>query len=208
MKILVCLKIAKGEINPFDESALECALRMSDDVTILCMGPKSCESTLGALTRLGAKAVLISDTLYAGSDTLATSYILSTAIKNMDYDLILCGRQSIDGDTAQVGPMLSQMLGINLITNAMSVETDGDLVKAVTRAGEECVGLPAVVTSERSFVLRFPSIFSKISEVETIDNTYLKCDPSRCGASGSPTKVLEAFENERGRSEGLCAATV
>lgn len=114
MKILVCVKVVKGELNPFDESALECALQLSDDVTVLSMGPKSCENVLKPLTRLGAKAILITDSLFAGSDTLATSYILSTAIRKMEYDLILCGRQSIDGDTAQVGPMLSQMLEIPL----------------------------------------------------------------------------------------------
>ena len=121
MKILVCLKIVKGEINPFDESALECALQLSDDVTVVSMGPKSCEAVLKPLTRLGAKVTLISDSVYAGSDTLATAYILSAAIKKMEYDLILCGRQSIDGDTAQVGPMLSEMLDASLITNALSV---------------------------------------------------------------------------------------
>ena len=89
MKILVCVKVIKGELNPFDESALECALQLSDDVTVISMGPKSCQETLLPLTRLGAKVILISDMAYAGSDTLATSYILSTAIKRMDYDLIL-----------------------------------------------------------------------------------------------------------------------
>ena len=122
MKILVCVKVVKGELNPFDESALECALQLSNDVTVLSMGPKSSENALKPLTRLGAKVILISDNCFAGSDTLATSYILSSAIKGMDYDLILCGRQSIDGDTAQVGPMLSEMLGISLITNALKVE--------------------------------------------------------------------------------------
>ena len=76
MKIIVCVKVVKGEINPFDESALECALKLSDDVTIVSMGPKSCEDVLKPLTRLGAKVVLLSDSLFAGSDTLATSYIL------------------------------------------------------------------------------------------------------------------------------------
>ena len=79
MKILVCIKVIKGEINPFDESALECALRLSNDVTVLSMCPKSAESALLPLTRLVAKVVLISDGAYVGSDTLTTSYILSKA---------------------------------------------------------------------------------------------------------------------------------
>ena len=199
MKILVCVKVVKGELNPFDESALECALQLSDDVTVVSMGPKSSESALKPLTRLGAKVVLISDNCFAGSDTLATSYILSTAIKGMEYDLILCGRQSIDGDTAQVGPMLSQMLGIPLITNALKIEVNDDSVFAATRLGEESSRLPALVTLERGYVLRFPSIFSKVGEVKILDNEALGCDLQKCGLTGSPTKVLEAFENERGR---------
>ena len=199
MKILVCVKVIKGEINPFDESALECALQLGNDVTIISMGPKNCEEVLKPLSRLGAKVMLISDSIFAGSDTLATSYILSTAIKQTEYDLILCGRQSVDGDTAQVGPMLSQKLSIPLITNAMKITCDGNKVFADTRVGEESANLPVLVTVERGYVLRFPSIFSKIGDVEIIDNTKLNCDVSKCGLIGSPTRVLEAFENESGK---------
>ena len=199
MRILVCAKVIKGEINPFDESALECALQLSDDVTVISMGPKNCESVLKPLTRLGAKVILKSDSVFAGSDTLATSYILSTAIKQMEYDLILCGRQSIDGDTAQVGPMLSQKLSIPVITNAMKITCKDNTVFADTRAGEENAQLPALLTVERGFVLRFPSIFSKVGEVATIDNTKLNCDILKCGLAGSTTRVLETFENERGK---------
>lgn len=198
MKIIVCVKVCKGELNPFDESALECALRLSNDVTVLSMGPKSCEEVLKPLTRLGAKVTLISDSLFAGSDTLATSYILSQALKNMEYDLILCGRQTIDGDTAQVGPMLATMLDIPLVTNALSVEIDNG-VKTKTRMGDEVSALPALVTVERGYVLRFPSIFSKLGEVIRISNEELNCDTSKCGLSGSPTRVLKTFENERGK---------
>ena len=199
MKILVCVKVIKGELNPFDESALECALNMSDDVTVVTMGPKSCENALLPLTRLGAKAVLISDSAFAGSDTLATAYILSTAIRNMEYDLILCGRQSIDGDTAQVGPMLSQMLGCNLATNALEVKVSDDRVCVRSRMGEEVLTLPALVTVERGYVLRFPSIFSKLGAVDIVDNSAIGCDISKCGLNGSPTRVLESFENQRGK---------
>lgn len=199
MKILVCVKVIKGEINPFDESALECALQLSDDVTVISMGPKSCADALKPLTRLGAKVILISDNAYAGSDTLATSYILSTAIKQMEYDLILCGRQSVDGDTAQVGPMLSQKLSIPIITNAMKITGNDNEVFAETRIGEEKAILPALVTVERGYVLRFPSIFSKIGDAQIIDNEKLNCDLEKCGIAGSPTRVLEAFENESGK---------
>ena len=199
MKIIVCVKVSGGEINPFDESALECALTLSDDVTVISMGPKNCEEVLKPLTRLGAKVVLISDTSFAGSDTLATSYILSTAIKQIEYDLILCGRQSVDGDTAQVGPMLSRMLDCPLITNALDVRINDKTVFSTTRTGEETAELPALVAVERGYILRFPSIFSKIGEVKVVDNTKLNCDITKCGLSGSPTKVMEVFENESGK---------
>ncbi len=199
MKILVCVKVVKGELNPFDESALECALRLSNDVTVMSMGPKSSENALLPLTRLGARVTLISDVAFAGSDTLATSYILSTAIRSEGFDLVLCGRQSIDGDTAQVGPMLSQMLAVPLITNALALQLVGNGVVADTRAGKESAELPALVTLERGYVLRFPSIFSKLGEIRLLDNGALGCDVRKCGLSGSPTKVMEAFENERGK---------
>lgn len=199
MKILVCVKVINGEINPFDESALECALQISDDVTVISMGPKSCVEVLLPLTRLGAKAVLISDSVFAGSDTLATSYILSTAIAKMEYDLILCGRQSVDGDTAQVGPMLSKKLSIPVITNAMEIICEGNRIFADTRSGQENVQLPALVTVERGYVLRFPSIFSKLGNVEVVDNSNLCCNVEKCGLKGSPTRVVKTYENEKGK---------
>ena len=189
MKILVCVKVIQGEINPFDASALECALTLSSNVTVVSMGPEKTKETLLPLTRLGAKVVLISDNIYAGSDTLATSYILSEAIKKMEYDLILCGRQSVDGDTAQVGPLLSEKLSIPLMTGAMSVEADSDFVLVKTRDGEEKLSLPALVTVERGYILRFPSIFSKQGTVEVLDNSAVGADLSKCGTEGSPTRV-------------------
>lgn len=196
MKIIVCVKVINGEINPFDESALECALTLSDDVTVLSMGPESTENVLKPLTRLGAKVILITDRAYAGSDTLATSYILSEAIKKMDYDLIVCGRQSIDGDTAQVGPMLATKLGIEVIANVISLEKD---MSAKTRMGDVAINTPSLVTVERGYYLRFPSIFSKIGEVTKWDNSYIGCDTAKCGLEGSPTRVLKTFQNEKGK---------
>lgn len=199
MKILVCVKIIKGEINPFDESALECALQMSNNVTVLSMGPESTQNALLPLTRLGAKVTLISDSVFAGSDTLVTAKILSQAIKRFDYDLILCGRQSIDGDTAQVGSMVSQMLNIPVITNALSLSAEENLIKATTRLGEATEQMPALITLERGYVLRFPSIFSKIGEINTLTNKELNLPSEQCGLTGSPTRVLQAFENQRGK---------
>ncbi len=199
MKIIVLVKISGGEINPFDESALECALRLSDDVTVLSMAPESAAEVLRPLTRLGAKAILVSDKIYAGSDTLATAYILSCAVKKQEYDLIICGRQSIDGDTGQVGPMLSAMLGCPIITEAIDVNSLDGLVTAETRHGREAVPMPVIVSVEKGYILRFPSIFSKLGEVRIVDNSTLCCDPDRCGLGGSPTRVLKTFENQKGR---------
>ena len=143
--------------------------------------------------------MLISDKAFAGSDTLATSYILSKAVEKLGYDLIVCGKQSVDGDTAQVGPMLSEMCGCNLATNVLKAKVCENALEVETRNGNENVSFPALITVERSYVLRFPGIFSKPGTVETMDNTNLCCDVVKCGLLGSPTRVLKTFQNESGK---------
>ena len=201
MKIIVCAKIIGGELNPFDECALEEALRIPGaEVTLLSMCPPTAKDKLLTLTRLGVKkAILLCDPVFVGSDTLATAYILSKQIQKMEYDLILCGRQTTDGDTAQVGPCLATMLGIGLITNVMKLQRLDTRIVCDTRLGEEAASLPALLTVERINNLRFPSIRSKMGEVEILTNQDLGADPTRCGLSGSPTKVLKTFENVSGR---------
>ena len=196
MKMAVCLKVIKGDINPFDASALECALRLSDDVTVISMCPASAKDTLLSLTRLGAKVILLSDSLYAGSDTLATSHILKSALSKLDFDLIICGRQTIDGDTAQVGPCLATMLGIPVITNVMEITEVGEKICCNTRLGKEEANFPCLITVERIAELRFPSIRSKVGEVTIWDNSIVEAVEEKCGISGSPTKVLKVFESE------------
>ena len=120
-KIVVTLKYYQGELNPFDGAALECALQTGGYVTAVAMAPESVKDQLKSLTRLGVKAVLLSDPAFAGSDTQATSYILDLAIRRLQPDFIFCGRQSVDGDTAQVPPMLAQRLGYQLITRVLEV---------------------------------------------------------------------------------------
>lgn len=200
MKIVVCVKIVEGELNPFDECALEEALRIEGaEVSVISMCPPSTADKLRSLTRLGVKNVtLISDRVFAGSDTLATAYILSRQLARMDFDLVFCGRQTIDGDTAQVGPCLATMMGLGLITNVMKIKSvDGEVV-CETRLGEERASFPALLTVERINTLRFPSIRSRLGEIEVVDNSVLGADVSRCGLSGSPTKVLKVFENASG----------
>lgn len=201
MKIIVCAKVIGGELNPFDECALEEALRIPGaEVTLLSMCPPTAKDKLLSLTRLGVKrAILLCDPVFAGSDTLATAYILSTQLKKMEYDLILCGRQTTDGDTAQVGPCLATMLGIGLITNVMKINHLDGVADCDTRLGKEQSTLPALLTVERINNLRFPSIRSKLGEVEILTNRELGADPARCGLGGSPTKVLKTFENTSGR---------
>lgn len=194
MKIIACVKIIKGELNPFDECAVEAALSLSDDVTVLSMGPASWKEALKPLTRLGARCVLLSDPAFAGSDTLATSYILSEAAKKTGFDLIICGRQSIDGDTGQVGGEMSEMLGINyypFVTRleGLTAHMRGGIVKEIT--------FPALIAVERINTLRFPSLRSRAGEVSVWDNSVLCLDKSRCGLEGSPTKVIKSFENEK-----------
>ena len=134
-KIVVTLKYFQGELNPFDGAALECALECAaqtgGDVVVVAMAPVSVKEQLKSLTRLGVKAVLLSDPAFAGSDTQATSYILASAIRRLQPGFIFCGRQSVDGDTAQVPPMLAQRLGYPLITRV--IEVNGN--KFCTRDG-------------------------------------------------------------------------
>ena len=114
MNVVVCIRqSADGEINPFDASAYETALKINGaEITLLSMGPQKTAAFLENLTRHGAKsAVLLTDKAFAGADTLATAYTLSLAIKRLKPDLIICGRQSVDGDTGQVGPSLSVNTG-------------------------------------------------------------------------------------------------
>lgn len=198
MKIIVCAKVCDGEINLFDKCAVECALRMSDDVTVVSMGPNSAAAPIRELTRLGVKAVLLCDKAFAGSDTLATAYILSLAVQKIGYDLIICGRQTTDGDTAQVGPCLASTLKTDVITNVLEILSVNESISCRTRMGNETAALPAVITTERINTLRFPKMRSKESDIEIWDSAVLNADLSRCGPDGSPTRVLKVFENTRG----------
>lgn len=196
-KIVVCLKYFKGELNPFDGSALECALQSgAGEVIAITMSPKSVLPVFQSLTRLGVKGVFISDPLYAGSDTQATSLVLSKAVERINPDFVFCGRQSVDGDTAQVPPMLAQRLGFEIKTKA--IEFDGE--KITLRKGESfCPQEKTIVTFEKIRTLRFPSIFSKLGEVEVWDNSVLGLDEYQCGLVGSPTRVVRSYESSVGR---------
>ncbi len=203
MKVVVCLRRGlDGELGAFDAAAYEAALSLPGaEVTLLSMGPAQTAEYLHHLTRLGAKkAVLLCDPVFAGSDTLATACVLAAAIRKLAPDLILCGRQTLVGDTGQVGPMLSALLELPLITQATGLQAeDGTLTCATLEQGTQRAVLPALVTVERNFLLRKPSIRSRLGQVEVWNAKDLDVDPKKCGLTGSPTRVLKTFENTAGR---------
>lgn len=196
-KIVVALKYCKGELNPFDGAALECALQSgAKEIIALSMAPMSVMNAFQSLTRLGAKCVLVSDPAFAGSDTQATSLALFEAVKRLQPDLVFCGRQSVDGDTSQVPPMLAQRLGAPVYAKAVAIEGN----KVTLRSGEQVtLDSLSVVTFERIKTLRFPSMFSKLGEVEVWDRETLGLLPSVCGQDGSTTKVVKSYESNVGR---------
>lgn len=170
-RIVVCLKYFKGELNPFDGAALECALESgAKEIIALSMAPMSAFNAFQGLTRLGVKCVFISDPLYAGSDTQATSFVLAEAIKRLNPDLVFCGRQSVDGDTAQVPPMIAKRLNFAIKTKAIAFDDK----KVSLRNGESFLPQEkTVIAFEKIRTLRFPSIFSRLGEAEIWDNKTL-----------------------------------
>ena len=193
--IAVLLKYFKGELNPFDGAALECALSTGASVTAVSMAPRSALPALQTLTRLGVKAILISDEIYAGSDTQATSLVLAETLKKLNPDLIFCGRQSIDGDTAQVPPMLAERLGYDIKVGVIELN-DGSVKQ---RNGNVfTLQDKTVYTFEKIRTLRFPSIFSKAGEVKVWDNAFLNLSKEKCGLEGSPTRVVRSYESSVG----------
>lgn len=203
MKITVCVRHGTdGEINPFDACAYEEALKIKGaEITLLSMGPMADKDRLLRLTRLGAKrAILLSDKAFAGADTLATAYTLSLAIKKLCPDLIFCGRQTLIGDTAQTGPMLSVFADTEFIAGVMSIDSIDEKITCTTRdMGVVSADFPSLLTIERINDLRLPSIMSKLGEVEVWTAADICADISRCGLSGSPTRVLKTFENKTGK---------
>ena len=166
-------------VNPYDGYALETAARIKDEnpdskIVVLTMGPEQAKDALRECLSVGAdKAYLVCDRAFAGSDTLATSYILSRAIAKVEelegkFDIIFCGKQAIDGDTAQVGPQIAEYMDYPQITYGMEVSVDGDLVK-VKREGEigytiTAAHTPCVVTMTQTFYEpRYPTIKSKMA---------------------------------------------
>ena len=179
-------------MNPFDRQALETALILKDangaKVTVVSMGPPQAEEILKEAISMGAdEAVLVSDRALAGSDTLATSFALAGVVKSLgDVDLVLCGKQAVDGDTAQVGPEMAEHLGFPQATGALKVSVDGNKV-LVDRENES--------SSEKE--PRFASIKGKMKARKAVipvkTAAELGIDTTMIGLSGSPTKVKKVF---------------
>ncbi len=208
-------------INPFDMYAIEEAVRLKEKfgglVTIITMGPPQAEEALREAISLGAdEAVLISDRAFAGSDTWATSYTLSRAIQKIGkFDIIICGKQAIDGDTAQVGPGIAAFLDIPQITFVKKIEeinfqraesreqrADMGYIKAdrMTEEGYDIIEspLPCLITVVKEIKEpRLPSLKGKMRakkiEIKKLEAKDLDADPDLLGLKGSPTKVVKIF---------------
>lgn len=202
-------------VNPYDTYALENAARLKDkdpsaSIYVLSMGPEQAKNALKECLAIAAdKAYLVTDRKFGGSDTLATSYIISEAIKYVEasegirFDAIFCGKQAIDGDTAQVGPEIAEHLGYPQVTYALEVETYEDGLKVIQQGPEnkEIIGvsLPAVVTfTQPGFDVRYPTIRRKLAanraQIDNITTVELAdIDLTRCGLKGSPTHVKSTF---------------
>jgi len=201
-------------VNPFDAYALEAAARIKDQkpetkIIVLSMGPEQAKVALRECLSIAAdKAYLASDRAFGGSDTLATSYILSECIKKIEdiegrFDVIFCGKQAIDGDTAQVGPEIAEHLNYPQVTYGLEAEAEDGMIKIKkeVEGGVEIIGmtLPGVVTfTKPSWDPRYPTIKRKLAanraEIMTITAADIpSIDLTKAGLKGSPTKVKSTF---------------
>lgn len=244
MNIIVCLKQVPGTtqvkidpqtntlvrqgvasiLNPFDAYALEEGVRLKEryggKVTVISMGPPQAVDMLREAISLGAdSAVLLSDREFAGSDTLATSYTLSRAITVLkEYDLVICGRQTLDGDTGQVGPELAQMLGLPFtayVSKIESVEAGVMRLQRMVDDGHETIelALPAVITVTKEInVPRLPSLRgmarSKSAQIPVWSAADIGADKCSIGRAGSATVVVRTFVPERVRKGQVLTGSI
>ncbi|MBI5196182.1 MAG: electron transfer flavoprotein subunit beta/FixA family protein [Nitrospirae bacterium] len=228
MKIIVCIKqvpdtaeirinpetntlIREGVpsiINPFDLHALEAGALIKEalggNMTVLTMGPPQAENALREAVSMGAdEAVLLSDRAFAGSDTWATAYTLAAAIKKIGADIIFCGKQAIDGDTAQVGPETAEFLNIPHIAYVRKIEEvkEGYIrVQRLMDDGYDIVesSLPVLLTVVKELnVPRLPSLKGKMAAKKAVITkmgpSEIEADENSLGLNGSPTKVKNIF---------------
>ena len=243
MNIVVCLKQVPGTtqvkidpqtntlvrtgitsiLNPFDYYALEEGVRLKEryggKVTVLSMGPPDAATMLKEAISLGADdPVLLSDREFAGSDTLATSYTLSQAVRKIgQYDLVICGRQTLDGDTGQVGPELAQMLETPFVAYVSKIEEIANGKMRVQRMVDEGhegieIELPAVITVTKEInVPRLPSfrglVKARSAQIPTWTAEDIKADKASTGRAGSATVVVKTFVPQRVRTGQVISGT-
>ncbi len=229
MKIVVCIKQvpdtteikinpATGTLirdgvpsimNPDDKGGLEVALQLKDQfgahVTVITMGPPQAEAILREAMAMGAdRAILLTDRKFAGADTLATSNALAGALRNIEHDLVITGRQAIDGDTAQVGPQIAEHLHTPMISYVAGVEYDGKDKLTVKKEDEDGyqmleVHTPALLTVLASaFKARYMTVKGIIDaydskEIEIWNADKIDVEEMKLGLNGSPTRVKKSF---------------
>ena len=231
MKILVCIKqvpdtaevkldpktgtlIRDGVpsiINHDDKAGLEAALKLRDEVggtvSVVCMGPPQADVALREALAMGAdEAYLLSAREFGGSDTYATATIIATALKKIGYDLVITGRQAIDGDTAQVGPQIAEKLGLPQVSYAADIQKDGDTltVKRMLEDGYMTIKVktPCLITCIKELnqprYMSVGGIFECYEKpYEVFDYNTLKddplIDPTTIGLKGSPTNIFKSF---------------
>ena len=200
-------------INPFDTYALEEAVKIKEKlggtVTVLSMGIPATERLLrDAMSRGADNGLLLTDRAFAGADTLATSYILSLGVEKIDgFDLIICGKMAVDGDTAQIGPELAETLGIPHIADVkeiIDIDEKSLICRKLIDGGERelTVTLPALITVVKDINMpRLPSIkgvrFSLDAPCDICGASAVAADTARTGLNGSPTQVVRTFTPER-----------
>ncbi len=232
MKIVVCIKQVpdtKGGVkfnpdgtldrgamltimNPDDKAGLEAALRIKDEndaeVTVITMGLPKAEEVLREAMAMGAdKGILVTDRVLGGADTWATSQTLAGALRNLEYDLIITGRQAIDGDTAQVGPQISEHLGIPVISYAQDIKVDGDSI-IVERQYDDSYHvikskMPCLVTAlaelNEARYMTPGGIFDAYKADITVwgRDMLVDVEDSNLGLKGSPTQIAKASDKVR-----------
>ena len=209
-------------VNPYDTHALEECLRLKDrygfNVTAISMGPPNAEAALRKALSVGVdRAILISDRVFGGADTLATSNVLTAAIRKLSTEdevaIVFCGKQTIDGDTAQVGPGIATRMDLEQLTLVDRIEElDPSAKKIVVRRKLEGryetveTKFPAMITVVREINRpRYPTVpmrlKSKTAQVEMWSNETLGLDVNTCGLKGSPTWVSKIFSPQRDKGE-------
>ena len=198
-------------INPDDKAGIEAALQLKEavpgsTVTVLSMGPAQADVALREALAMGCDdAILVSDRAFGGADTWATSSTIAAALKKIDYDVIITGRQAIDGDTAQVGPQIAEHLGLPQVSYAENIEVDGEYLK-VQRQFEDRyhiikVKMPCVITALAELAQPRYMTVSGIDDAYDSIEVKVWCladlkdtiDEANIGLAGSPTRVKQSF---------------